>query len=538
MAAPLSKLARRVFSWGSKPWKVSPWRALSSSLFGSRLVWTVYGWFLFAFAVTLAAGVLCFTWLQHRGDPQDVPYWRETQPQHLRIIGELTTLLLEEGLDAAVIELQIAPLLQRGDLAYRFHDAQGQPLLSVVPPQFPPQDLQGLPWLSEAVHERRWQRLPQGYVLTRIPWHLPNGERGNLQAISGPAHLQRHRLWQSMWHRHLLLALALFLGLGLLLSWLLSVRLTRPIRHLAHITDRLGQGDLSARSTLNTSNEIGTLGERINRMAANLDRLLTQHRQLLGDVSHELRTPLARLQMAIELALHDLTPSDSPSSDTTARDRSALTKQRWQRARDQIDHLDRLIEELLLYSRLEAWALPLERVPLDASKLTETVIAEVSEQLHPQAVGVSVRYAPWRRPPAASLAASTLYGDARLLARALSNVLRNALQASPPHTEVEVTLTLTPDAWQWTIADRGPGVPEGMREALLRPFVRRALPQASLGAQEGSARGVGLGLSIAQRGVAAHGGHLTLQNRPQGGLLVTISLSHGDAPPSAEAAER
>ena len=322
-----------------------------------------------------------------------------------------------------------------------------------------------------------------------FPGHLPNGERGNLQAISGPAHLQRHRLWQSMWHRHLLLALALFLGLGLLLSWLLSVRLTRPIRHLAHIADRLGQGDLSARSTLSTSNEIGTLGERINRMAANLDRLLTQHRQLLGDVSHELRTPLARLQMAIELALHDLTSSDSPSSDTTARDRSALAKQRWQRARDQIDHLDRLIEELLLYSRLEAWALPLERASLDASKLTETVIAEVSEQLHPQAVGVSVRYAPWRRPPAASLEASTLYGDARLLARALSNVLRNALQASPPHTEVEVTLTLTPDAWQWTIADRGPGVPEGMREALLRPFVRRALPQASLGAQEGSTRG-------------------------------------------------
>ena len=79
------------------------------------------------------------------------------------------------------------------------------------------------------------------------------------------------------------------------LYWLVTMYITRPVRQLAGVVDRFGAGELTARATPRSNDEIGNLGRSFNAMAERIETLLMTERQLLQDVSHELRSPLARL---------------------------------------------------------------------------------------------------------------------------------------------------------------------------------------------------------------------------------------------------
>jgi len=79
------------------------------------------------------------------------------------------------------------------------------------------------------------------------------------------------------------------------LYWLVTAYITRPVRQLAAIVERFGGGELKARATPRSNDEIGNLGHSFNAMAERIETLLMTERQLLQDVSHELRSPLARL---------------------------------------------------------------------------------------------------------------------------------------------------------------------------------------------------------------------------------------------------
>ena len=85
------------------------------------------------------------------------------------------------------------------------------------------------------------------------------------------------------------------------LYWLVTMYITRPVRQLANVVDRFGAGELTARANPRSKDEIGNLGRSFNAMAERIHTLLTTERQLLQDVSHELRSPLARLTFEAEM---------------------------------------------------------------------------------------------------------------------------------------------------------------------------------------------------------------------------------------------
>ena len=85
------------------------------------------------------------------------------------------------------------------------------------------------------------------------------------------------------------------------LYWLVTMYITRPVRQLAGVVDRFGAGELTARATPRSNDEIGNLGRSFNAMAERIETLLMTERQLLQDVSHELRSPLARLTFEAEM---------------------------------------------------------------------------------------------------------------------------------------------------------------------------------------------------------------------------------------------
>jgi two-component system OmpR family sensor kinase len=241
--------------------------------------------------------------------------------------------------------------------------------------------------------------------------------------------------------------------------------------------------------------EIADLARDVDAMAARLGELVAGRERLLHDVSHELRSPLARLQLAIGLARQD------PAHALDALDRVEYEAGR----------LDAVVRELLTLARAEAGH-SVRDAYFDLAVLLGSVVADASYEA--EAAGVKIGYSPAaapedREPP-------SVCGNAELVRWALENVLRNAVRFSPPGETVEVDLQFDPAAAAYLvcIADRGRGVPHAMLPSLLEPFVRG----------EDQRSGFGLGLSIAKRAVAAHGGSIEAENRPGGGLRVLVTL--------------
>lgn len=111
---------------------------------------------------------------------------------------------------------------------------------------------------------------------------------------------------------------------------------------------------------------------------------------------------------------------------------------------------------------------------------------------------------------------ATLLGDEGLLHRAIDNVLQNALDHTPPGKVVRVSLALQGEDCVVTVEDQGPGVDDRLLAHLFEPFFRADPSRGG--------NGWGLGLAIARNIVSAHDGTIAAENRPEGGLRVTLRL--------------
>lgn len=279
-------------------------------------------------------------------------------------------------------------------------------------------------------------------------------------------------------------------GISAILCLLAAVGVVLPIRRLAGVVTRFGGGELSVRSNWRRRDELGRLGRSFDEMAGRLERLLVSERRLLEDVSHELRSPLARLTMALKLA-------------RTSPDPAA--------ALDRVDrHLDRLTAltaEIVEMIRIEGDPQALRWEAVDLDDLVAEVVADCRAEAEPRACEIWV----------GGQAAGTVVCDRELVRRALENIVRNAVRFSPQDGAIEVRMLDAPPWVTLSVRDHGPGVPEGALEQIFEPFFRA---DESRGSDRG---GVGLGLSIARRAVAVHGGKISARNAGPG-LMVVIEL--------------
>lgn len=279
-------------------------------------------------------------------------------------------------------------------------------------------------------------------------------------------------------------------GVVALLSYMLAMHVTSPLRKLRRAVERFGRGDFGARVDIRRKDEFGRLASTFNEMAERIERLLAAERRLLLDISHELRSPLARLAVAVELA-------------RSGEDREAALD----RIQKEADRLNALVGELLQVTRAEGdpSTMRVEDVRLD--QLVREVAADCDLE------------ARVRRCRVAAETAEPLWvkGDAELLRRAVENVVRNALRHAPEDSFVDISAGETDGRARLSIRDYGPGVPENLRESIFEPFFR---VEADRGRASG---GAGLGLAIARRAVELHGGSITARNASPG-LMVEIDL--------------
>jgi len=261
-------------------------------------------------------------------------------------------------------------------------------------------------------------------------------------------------------------------------------RMTKRLEALQGSVKRWGEGDLSARVPQDGEDEVADLASRFNESAARIETLVRSHKSLLANASHELRSPLTRIRMALELM------GEHPSDLT----RTEISRN--------IAELDQLIDEILLASRLDAREADMGTVEsVELMGLAAEECARTNAELEV--------------PEGTDTGALTVRGVPRLLRRAIRNLLENARR----YGGNDVSLELQTDGPQAkvVVSDRGPGVPQALRERIFEPFYR--LPGAS--EREG---GVGLGLALVKSIAERHGGSVRCEGRAGGGASFVITL--------------
>lgn len=364
-----------------------------------------------------------------------------------------------------------------------------------------------------------------------------------------------------------------------LVAWPVSRRITRRLERLQRGVEQLGAGDLGARVSVEGRDEVAALARSVNASAARIEelvntqgRLLDSQRRLLANASHELRSPLARIRLALELLLPERPIGEAvgagagagASAPATAGEATAPTAPAvglHERAlRDEallsVSELDRLIDEILIASRIDAAQVGrgdvLGREPVDLIGLAAEEAARVDAEVEVVGDGEG-----------------EVIGDPRLLRRLLRNLLENAARyhrqarvavaaavdtpavdrpatdqaarasasasaAGERATEAlagdePVLVRIDPSAAgtvELVVLDRGPGVAAAEREKIFEAFYRVE------GHSEG-AGGVGLGLSLARQIAHAHGGGLRCDARPGGGSAFIATLARMPAGPDS-----
>lgn len=275
---------------------------------------------------------------------------------------------------------------------------------------------------------------------------------------------------------------ALFL-LSLVVGWVMSGRVLKPVEAITHVAREIQASDLSRRIGLDgPDDEITRLASTFDGMLERLDRAFSSQRRFLADTSHDLRTPLAVIRSNVEVVADD----------------EGATVSDWQEVggivRRNVEKMSEMIDGLLATARLQTGKA--EAVSLNLAEIVEAKAAEYGKPLAERAIVLQTTTSP-----------TLVEGVPVSLDRALTNLLDNAIGVSAPGSTIRIGAGVVED-WAWlAVADQGPGLPE-----------------------EPEGGRVGLGLSIVEQIAEAHEGELVHHPGPdQRGTTMVIWLPRGEA---------
>jgi signal transduction histidine kinase len=284
---------------------------------------------------------------------------------------------------------------------------------------------------------------------------------------------------EPFWSIRFGLSLAVMLLAVVVLSALVVRYLTSPLANFARAAQRLGVDVKAAPLPEDGPAEVRQATRAFNEMQNRIQRFVEDRTQMIAAISHDLGTPITRMRLRAEFV-----------EDAEQRGKMLAD----------LDDMEKMVSSSLSFARDDA--AQEQRATLDLRSLLQRVCDDTADAGHTVALDAGDATVPYGCRPVA-------------LRRAVTNLIGNAVKYG---RQARVSLMVGADAIVVTIDDDGPGIPEGRREDVFKPFHRL---EVSRNRETG---GTGLGLTVARTIVRAHGGDIALSNRSTGGLRVVVRL--------------
>lgn len=276
------------------------------------------------------------------------------------------------------------------------------------------------------------------------------------------------------------------------LMWIPMVRnITKPLARMTAATELIAKGRFDVSISELRADEIGRLANAINHMTSRLSDFVKGQQRFLGDVAHELNSPIARIHFGLA-TLEEFARGDN--------------RQRVADIMEDVDHMSKLVNELLAFSRAEMNKIA---VRLESMELAPLIQAALKREVRPETEVIA------KIDPEIYVMAS-----AELLTRALANLIRNAVKYAGNAGPITLLAKRIKDEVSIEVQDSGPGVAETLINQLFEPFFR---PEPSRNRDSG---GVGLGLAIVKTCIEACNGTVSARNLQPKGFAVTIILKN------------
>ncbi len=272
---------------------------------------------------------------------------------------------------------------------------------------------------------------------------------------------------------------------------LFASRITNSLAQVTRASQAIARGDLSQRIDVDGDDEVGRLAQAFNDMSDQVSRSNRAMRDLLANVSHELRTPLTSIQ-GFSQALMDGLPGDPKEVGSVIN--------------EEADRIRLLVDDLLYLSEIESGALRLELDRVDIDALVEGSVLRF--RFPAEEAQVALRTA---------LAGDTIRADGRRLEQVLANLIDNAIRFAPAGTEVLLTSKRVARGVLVEVHNGGEPIPPEQVERVFDRFY-----QVDTARTRGRHRG--LGLSIVQELVLAHGGTVSIESSAEAGTTVSVYL--------------
>jgi signal transduction histidine kinase len=280
--------------------------------------------------------------------------------------------------------------------------------------------------------------------------------------------------------------------ISLLIGFMLARSLTRPVRELTEATHAMSQGKLDQRVPVRSKDELGTLAQSFNQMSADLARANQARKQMTADIAHDLRNPLTVVGGYLE-SLKDgkLKP----------------TAERFETMQVEVQHLQRLVEDLRTLSLADAGELKLHFQPTALGELLERVVAAYCHQAEQKKVDLHMDV---------ELNLPELEMDSARMEQVLGNLVSNALRYSPEGGRISLVANQTRSGVVIRVADDGSGIAPDVLPYIFERSYR--------GDPSRSGNESGLGLAIAKSIVELHRGRIHAESDGQTGSAFFITL--------------
>jgi signal transduction histidine kinase len=337
--------------------------------------------------------------------------------------------------------------------------------------------------------------------------NLPNGESGFLYIIIGGeqydstlAFLQDSYIVKTMIN-----GLVLAVLFAALIGLILFALLTKRLRSISDVVAEFEKGNLENRIQLKASDEFGQLARSFNQMADTIDRIIeelkqndTLRRELIANVSHDLRTPLASIIGYLETILM------KTDLDNEQRQEYLQTIHR------SAQSLNTLVGELFDLSKLEARQIEPSLEPVALPELGQDVIMAVQDLADRQSVKLKTDF---------QSGVPFAMADVALIERVLANLITNAIEYTPANGTVTLTILADNGAVRVEVADTGQGIAAEDLPHIFERFYRAGRKTVA------GSTSTGLGLTIAQKIIQAHGRELKVTSNSNEGTRFHFSLS-------------